>query len=137
MDALAVKAGVAYAKAHCVAGKGPIVMEMDTYRYHGHSMSDPGSTYRTRDEISGVRQERDPVDRLRKLVMEHELLTAAEMKQLEKEQRGAVDRAVANAKASPEPSPPALFEDVYVAPLGSSARGIDSRSMHALLEHKR
>jgi len=133
MDALAVKAGVAYAKAHCVAGKGPIVLEMDTYRYHGHSMSDPGSTYRTRDEITGVRQERDPVERLRKLVVEMELLSATDLKALEKEQRAVVDRAVAAAKVAAEPAPDALFADVYVRSLGTSARGVDARAMHPLL----
>jgi hypothetical protein len=124
---------VAYAKAHCVAGKGPIVLEMDTYRYHGHSMSDPGSTYRTRDEITGVRQERDPVERLRKLVVEMELLSAADLKALEKEQRAVVDRAVAAAKAAAEPAPDALFADVYVRSLGTSARGVYARAMHPLL----
>lgn len=132
MDALAVKAGMAYAKAHCVAGKGPIIVEMDTYRYHGHSMSDPGSSYRTRDEISKVRQERDPVERLRKLVTELGLLDAGEIKALEKEQRAVVDRAVANAKAAAEPAPGALFEDVYVASLGAAARGVDARAVHPL-----
>jgi pyruvate dehydrogenase E1 component alpha subunit len=133
MDALAVKAGIAYAKAHCVAGKGPIVLEMDTYRYHGHSMSDPGSTYRTRDEITGVRQERDPVERLRKLVVAHDLLSAAEIKALEKEQRALVDRAVAAAKACPEPAPEALFTDVYSVTHGATARGVDARAQHPLL----
>jgi len=133
MDALAVKAGVAYAKAHTVGGKGPIVLEMDTYRYHGHSMSDPGSTYRTRDEISGVRQERDPVERLRKLVVEHDLLSAAEIKAVEKEARALVDRAVAAAKACPEPAPEALWSDVYSQPLGASASGVSSHISHALL----
>jgi pyruvate dehydrogenase E1 component alpha subunit len=133
MDALAVKQGVAYAKAHCLAGKGPIILEMDTYRYHGHSMSDPGSTYRTRDEITGVRQERDPVERLRKLVIDHNLLSQADVKALEKEQRALVDKAVAAAKAAPEPGPEALYADVYLKPDGASARGVDHTVMYPLL----
>jgi pyruvate dehydrogenase E1 component alpha subunit len=75
-----------------------------------------------------VRQERDPVERLRKLVVEHDLLSAAEIKALEKEQRALVDRAVANAKLSPEPAPEALFSDVYVAARGFTARGVDARA---------
>jgi pyruvate dehydrogenase E1 component alpha subunit len=137
MDALAVKQGVAFAKAHCVAGKGPIILEMDTYRYHGHSMSDPGSTYRTRDEIAGIRQERDPVERLRKLVVTHDLLGANELKALEKEQRALVDRAVASAKAAAVPPPEALYGDVYVHALGSFARGVDSKAQHALIVGER
>ena len=77
------KQGVAHAKAHAVAN-GPIVLEMDTYRYHGHSMSDPGSTYRTRDEITSTRTQRDPVERVRKLLLEHNLVDAAEIKKIEK-----------------------------------------------------
>ena len=63
---------------------GPIVMEADTYRYHGHSMSDPGSTYRTRDEISSMRQQRDPVEHVRKLLLDHNLVEVADLKKLEK-----------------------------------------------------
>ena len=78
--------GVAYAKEYAVAN-GPIILEMDTYRYHGHSMSDPGSTYRTRDEISSMRQMRDPIERIRALLLQNQLLDAAELKKIEKVRR--------------------------------------------------
>ena len=74
---------VAFAKKY-VLQKGPIVLEMDTYRYHGHSMSDPGSTYRTRDEISSMRQLRDPVEHVRKLLLEKAGADPAELKKIEK-----------------------------------------------------
>merc|ERR1719482_1048792 len=66
MNALNVREATRFAKAH-VLEHGPIVMEMDTYRYHGHSMSDPGITYRNRDEVAGVRKTRDPVERAKAL----------------------------------------------------------------------
>jgi hypothetical protein len=62
--------------------QGPIVLELDTYRYHGHSMSDPGSTYRTRDEITSVRQARDPVERARTLAVELGGFSVAEIKEV-------------------------------------------------------
>ena len=57
----------------------------DTYRYHGHSISDPGSTYRTRDEIAGVRRARDPIEHVRTLLLEHNFAEAKELKQIERE----------------------------------------------------
>ncbi|MBA0613784.1 hypothetical protein Godav_014151 [Gossypium davidsonii] len=89
------------------------ILEMDTYRYHGHSMSDPGSTYRTRDEITGVRQERDPVERIRKLILSHDLATEKELKDIEKEIRKEVDDAIAQAKENPLPESSELFTNVY------------------------
>jgi pyruvate dehydrogenase E1 component alpha subunit len=132
MDALAVKKAMAFAKAHCVSGKGPIVLEMDTYRYHGHSMSDPGSTYRTRDEITGIRQERDPVERLRKLILEKDLLDPAEIKTIEKAQRKIVDDAVAAGKASPEPPTENLMRNMNQATANVVIRGVDSQTRTAL-----
>ncbi len=74
---------MAYAKKHAVAN-GPIVLEMDTYRYHGHSMSDPGSTYRTRDEISSMRTQRDPIEHVRKLLTETAGVEPGDLKKIEK-----------------------------------------------------
>lgn len=59
--------------------------DQDTYRYHGHSISDPGSTYRTRDEIAGVRRARDPVEHVRTLLLEHNFADAKELKQIERD----------------------------------------------------
>jgi pyruvate dehydrogenase E1 component alpha subunit len=108
-------------------------VEMDTYRYHGHSMSDPGSTYRTRDEISGVRQERDPIERIKKLVLSHDLATEKELKDMEKEIRKEVDDAIAKAKDCPMPEPSELFTNVYVKGFGTESFGPDRKEVKASL----
>ncbi|KAL9310111.1 putative pyruvate dehydrogenase (acetyl-transferring) [Arabidopsis thaliana] len=132
MDAFAVKQACKFAKQHALE-KGPIILEMDTYRYHGHSMSDPGSTYRTRDEISGVRQERDPIERIKKLVLSHDLATEKELKDMEKEIRKEVDDAIAKAKDCPMPEPPELFTNVYVKGFGTESFGPDRKEVKASL----
>ncbi|GMP94301.1 hypothetical protein CsSME_00043803 [Camellia sinensis var. sinensis] len=95
------------------------ILEMDTYRYHGHSMSDPGSTYRTCGEITGERQECDPIERIRKLVRSHDLAIEKELKDMEKEIKKEVDEAIAKAKESPMPDPSELLTNVYVKGLGA------------------
>lgn len=112
MDVLAVKKACAFAKDY-VLRNGPIVLEMDTYRYHGHSMSDPGSTYRTRDEINTMRQERDPVERVKKLLTKMEA-DPAEIKRIEKDVKKEVDEAVEAAKASPIPPLQWRYRNIYV-----------------------
>ncbi|KAK9119584.1 hypothetical protein Scep_017677 [Stephania cephalantha] len=132
MDALAVKQACKFAKEYALQN-GPLILEMDTYRYHGHSMSDPGSTYRTRDEISGVRQERDPIERMRKLILSHDVATEKELKDIEKEVRKEVDEAVAAAKESPMPDPSELFTDVYVKGYGVEVFGADRKEFRGVL----
>jgi pyruvate dehydrogenase E1 component alpha subunit len=126
MDVLAVKQGMAFAKEYALS-KGPLVIEMDTYRYHGHSMSDPGSTYRTRDEISSMRQQRDPIEHVRKLLLEKAGVDNAELKKIEKAVKKEVDDAVNQAKQDPIPSAEALWKNIYVDPVGCTIKGLDSK----------
>ena len=84
MNVLTVKEGMSKVKEFCSTGNGPIFVELDTYRYHGHSMSDPGTTYRTRDEVGGVRQARDPIEYVKKLLIDNSMATADEIKKIEK-----------------------------------------------------
>jgi pyruvate dehydrogenase E1 component alpha subunit len=80
MDVLAVREATRFAIDHCATGKGPMVMEVVTYRYSGHSMSDPGTSYRSRDEIQEVRQTRDPITGFRERMLSTNLATADELK---------------------------------------------------------
>merc|ERR1712079_291759 len=79
MDVLAVREATKFAKEYAI-NEGPVVMELKTYRYHGHSMSDPGTSYRTRDEIKAVRQASDPITSLRDKMIDAELATKEEFK---------------------------------------------------------
>jgi len=112
MNILAVRESVKLAMEHART-KGPIVMEMDTYRYHGHSMSDPGITYRTRDEVSGVRTARDPVNLVKKWLLDLQLVEEEEVKKLEQGVRKLVESAVEEAKAEAMPPPHELIADIY------------------------
>lgn len=116
MDVLAVKAAVQYAKAHAVAGNGPLVLEYLTYRYGGHSMSDPGTTYRTREEIQRMRSTNDPIAGLKTKLIEWNVVTEDELKEVDKKARADVDAEVKEAEAMVPPPADAktLFEDIYV-----------------------
>ncbi|TDH65275.1 hypothetical protein CCR75_001683 [Bremia lactucae] len=112
-DVLAVRECTRFLKQWCGAGNGPIFVEMNTYRYHGHSMSDPGVTYRNRDEISQMRASRDPIEMTKKRMIEAELATADEIKELEKKVRAEVVKATKEAKAAGKPDESMAFKDVY------------------------
>ena len=116
MDVLAVKAAVQYGKEWCAAGKGPLVYEYVTYRYGGHSMSDPGTTYRTREEIQRMRSTNDPIAGLKQKLLDWGVVSEEELKAIDKEARANVDAEVAEAEKMPPPdaTPQILFEDIYV-----------------------
>ncbi|KAG0234980.1 mitochondrial pyruvate dehydrogenase E1 component beta subunit [Mortierella sp. GBAus27b] len=113
MDVLAVHQACAYAKEWTTSGKGPLLLEMETYRYGGHSMSDPGTTYRTREEIQHMRSNNDPITGLKQRIMELGVVSEDELKAIDKAARTEVDQAVEESKASPEPDMDTFWTDVY------------------------
>jgi pyruvate dehydrogenase E1 component alpha subunit len=111
MDVLAVREAAEAAVAHA-REQGPTIIEALTYRYRGHSMSDPAK-YRSRQEVQEVRAERDPIDRLRKTILERGLADENAFKAIDKDIRAIVNEAASFAQDSPEPDPAELFTDVY------------------------
>jgi len=112
MDVLAVKAAAGKAVALARAGKGPTILEMLTYRYRGHSMSDPAK-YRTRDEVQKVRAERDPIDRLKAALIDQRGIDEAKLKEIDRAVKERVSEAAEFAQTCPEPDPSELFTEVY------------------------
>ena len=113
MDVLAVREAAQTAVAHCRTGKGPFVLEMQTYRYRGHSMSDPAK-YRSREEVSKVRSERDPIDRMRGWLIDEGFAEEDELKEIDRKIKDIVSDAAEFAQNSPEPDPSELYTDVLV-----------------------
>ena len=111
MDVVAVKEAGAAAVAHCRAGRGPQILEMETYRYRGHSMSDP-ARYRTRDEVQKVREERDPIDHLSDLLFVHKMAATGDLKKIDDGVKKRVSEAAEFAVGDLEPDPSELYTDV-------------------------
>jgi pyruvate dehydrogenase E1 component alpha subunit len=111
MDVAAVRAAGDKAVKWCRGGNGPIILEMKTYRYRGHSMSDPAK-YSTREEVDHVRETQDPIDHVRKQILDAKFATEDELKAIDKDIRGVVNHAAEIAQTSPEPDPSELWTDV-------------------------
>ena len=112
MDVLAVKEAGQRAVAHCRAGKGPYILEMKTYRYRGHSMSDPAK-YRTREEVQKVRETRDAIEHVRELILQGKHASEDDLKAVDKEIKAIVSEAADFARESPEPPLSELWTDIY------------------------
>ena len=113
MDVLAVYEAAKEVVARVRGGEGPYVMELDTYRYRGHSMSDPAK-YRTKDEVQAVRKQHDPIDNLRAYMLEHKLADEDAFKAIDREIKEIVNDAAEFSQTSPEPDPSELWTDVLI-----------------------
>ena len=113
MDVLAVRDAATKSVAHCRADKGPCVLEMLTYRYRGHSMSDPAK-YRTKEEVSEMREKHDPIAALSATIVGGGHKTEDELKEIDRTVRAVVAEAAQFAHDSPEPDPAELYTDVLV-----------------------
>ncbi len=113
MDVIAVRDAGLMAAEHARSGKGPFILEMKTYRYRGHSMSDPGK-YRTREEIDDVRKTRDPIEHLRERLEGGGMADEAAFKAIDAEVKAVVADAAEFARTASEPDPSELYTDVYL-----------------------
>jgi pyruvate dehydrogenase E1 component alpha subunit len=113
MDVLAVRDAASRAAEHARSGKGPYILEMKTYRYRGHSMSDPAK-YRTRDEVDEVRKTRDPIDHLQDLLKKAGHVDDEQLRTIDAEVKKIVADAAEFARTSPEPAVSELYTDVYL-----------------------
>uniref|UniRef100_A0A1B6DVK9 Pyruvate dehydrogenase E1 component subunit alpha n=1 Tax=Clastoptera arizonana TaxID=38151 RepID=A0A1B6DVK9_9HEMI len=134
MDVLAVREAAQFAVDYCTSGKGPLVLEAVTYRYSGHSMSDPGTSYRTRDEVQMVRQTRDPISSFKEKILSENLATLEELKKLENEVKKEIDEATAIAKQDSEIGLDELTADICVEFLEPNIR---NTTPYKPLGHKR
>jgi pyruvate dehydrogenase E1 component alpha subunit len=112
MDVLSVKEAGDKAVKHCRAGKGPYILEIKTYRYRGHSMSDPAK-YRTREEVQKMREERDAIENIRSILLTGKHASEDDLKSIDKEIKKIVNESAEFAKASPEPELEELYTDIY------------------------
>jgi len=112
MDVRAVKAAADQAVAWCRGGNGPIILEMLTYRYRGHSMSDPAK-YRSKEEVDKVRTEHDPIEQVRSRLLKRGFVNEDALKKIDAEVRAVVNEAAEFATNDAEPDPSELWTDVY------------------------
>ena len=113
MDVRAVRQAADEAFAHCRDGNGPIILEMKTYRYRGHSMSDPAK-YRTKEEVQKMREEHDPIEQVKRRLLDDEMISEDELKKIDAEMRAIVTDAAEFAQSDPEPDTAELWTDIYV-----------------------
>ncbi len=113
MNVLAVRDAGLEAAEWCRAGKGPVILELKTYRYRGHSMSDPAK-YRSKDEVNKMKAEHDPIDQVKNLLINEKLVSEDQLKEVDREVKAIVQDSADFAQTSPEPDPSELWTDILV-----------------------
>lgn len=113
MDVFAVRNAARQAIDYVRAGNGPYILEMMTYRYRGHSMSDPAK-YRTKDELNEYKNEHDPISQVKEMLLAADDVTEDDVKGIEKEIKAIVNESAQFAQESPEPDPEELWTDILV-----------------------
>jgi pyruvate dehydrogenase E1 component alpha subunit len=113
MDVAAVKVAADKAVAYCRAGKGPYILEIMTYRYRGHSMSDPAK-YRAKEEVQRMRSERDPIENVRQWLLDGGHTDEDALRQIDRDVKDIVADAAEFAQNSPEPDPSELWTDILI-----------------------
>jgi pyruvate dehydrogenase E1 component alpha subunit len=113
MDVRAVKDAADRAVEHCRSGEGPYILEMMTYRYRGHSMSDPAK-YRSKEEVQKMREEHDPIEQVKARILKQGFATEDELKKVDSDIRAVVTEAAEFAQGDPEPDASELYTDIYL-----------------------
>ncbi|RAU22420.1 pyruvate dehydrogenase (acetyl-transferring) E1 component subunit alpha [Paramagnetospirillum kuznetsovii] len=113
MSIIAVREAATRALEHARSGQGPYILEMNTYRYRGHSMSDPAK-YRSKEEVTKMREQHDPIDQLKDKLLADGLIDEAGLKELDREVKAIVTEAADFSQTSPEPDPSELWTDVLI-----------------------
>ncbi|KAM7350204.1 pyruvate dehydrogenase E1 component subunit alpha, mitochondrial-like [Cochliomyia hominivorax] len=127
-DVMAVKSAAEFVINHA-RNCGPIVLELETYRYHGHSMSDPGTSYRKREEVQMMRDQHDPITKFRELCLKHQLIKEEELKKIDDTIKAEVDEAVKQARQDKDTDLNELCSDVYANNLEGIIRNIIKRDL--------
>lgn len=112
MDFLAVREAALKAVAYVRSGKGPFLLEMKTYRYRGHSMSDPAK-YRSKEEVEEYRQKHDPIETMSSYLLKNKVVTQAKLDEIENKIAHELKEVIESSKNSPEPSEDELYTDIY------------------------
>lgn len=121
-NVLMVKEAIKWAGAY-VKKNGPLFLELDTYRYHGHSMSDPGVTYRTKEEVAHVRETRDPIEICRNMILERKWASSEDLTAIEKDVRRRIDEEVEQIRKDPFPPVSELYTHIGTTK-GHYTRGV-------------